>query len=103
MEAVSEQAVLDALATVPDPEVGVDIVNLGLIYRVEIQPERVHIDMTMTTPACPLHEQMQQDVEAAIMGRHPQVKTVEIELVWEPPWNPRMMTAAARQALGWPD
>ena len=103
MDELTEPAILDALSTVPDPEIGIGIVDLGLIYQIEITPERVRIEMTMTTPACPLHAELRQAVQEAILGRFSGVKDVEVELVWEPPWHPLLMSPEARRGLGWPD
>lgn len=102
MQVVTEQAVLDVLATVPDPELGIGIVDLGLIYHLEINGDQIRIEMTMTTPACPLHAHLRQAVEEAIRTRLPEVKAVEVMLVWEPPWHPMLMSVEARRRLGWP-
>ena len=102
MQVVTEQAVLDVLATVPDPELGIDIVDLGLIYHLETRGDQVRIEMTMTTPACPLHAHLRQAIEQAIRTRLPEVKTVDVVLVWEPPWHPMLMSLDARRRLGWP-
>ncbi len=98
---LTQQAVLDALATVPDPEIGLGIVDLGLVYNLQIQDHLVRVEMTMTTPACPLHAQMREAVQQAVLERFPEVKEVRVELVWEPPWSPQLMSSAARHALGW--
>lgn len=102
MEAISEQAVLDALASVPDPELGIGIVDLGLVYHLEIGGDCVRIEMTMTTPACPLHAHLRRAVHEAVLARLPQVRSVEVALVWDPPWHPMLMSPAARSRLGWP-
>ncbi len=96
-----EQAVREALKQVIDPEIGLNIVDLGLVYRVEIDGRRVHVTMTMTTPACPLSAHIEQDARRSIHERCPGTSEVEIKLVWSPPWNPQMMSDEAKQQMGW--
>lgn len=98
--AISED-VLAALRHVVDPEVGIDIVELGLVYEVRRQDGDVHVVMTMTTAACPLGESLTEEVKTAIRQRVPGVTSVSVDLVWEPPWQPSMMSARAREQLGW--
>lgn len=93
--------VLAALRHVIDPEVGIDIVELGLVYEVRRQDGHVHVVMTMTTAACPLGESLTEEVKTAIGQRVPGVTSVSVDLVWEPPWQPSMMSARARERLGW--
>jgi len=92
--------VTKALHYVIDPELGLDVVELGLVYGVEVQGSVVRIDLTMTTPACPLGEHIVQDAEARIRALAG-VSEVEVRLVWDPPWSPERMTASARKTLGW--
>ena len=89
----------DALRQVIDPELGVNIVDLGLVYRIEIDAARVRIVMTMTSPACPLGDYLKGLVDSAIRRRVPDVRDVDIVLEWEPPWDPGMMSAEARRQL----
>lgn len=91
-----------ALAEVIDPEVGIDVVNLGLVYDVRAEGGRVQVRMTMTTPACPLGPYMREEAEAAIRGTCPEVEVVEVWIVLDPPWSPERMTDDARKQLGWP-
>lgn len=89
-----------ALSEVVDPELGIDIVALGLVYGVELDGTDVAVALTMTTAACPLGEQIVRDAEehlSAIEG----VGQVKVALVWEPPWGPDRMSAKARELLGW--
>lgn len=95
-----EVAVYDALRSVIDPEVGIDIVNLGLVYGVEIRGGDVSVTMTMTTSACPLHAYITGQAKEAIERVVPGTGSVEVEMVWDPPWDPEMMSAEARRALG---
>lgn len=97
---VTESAVREALRTVVDPELGVNIVDLGLIYRVEIDGARVRVEMTMTSPACPLRDYIKDLVLTAIAERHAEFEDVEIVIVTEPPWTADMMSDAARRQLG---
>jgi metal-sulfur cluster biosynthetic enzyme len=90
---------LNALHDVLDPELGIDIVDLGLIYRLEVDTEgQVSVDMSMTTPACPLGEHLLHEVEETL-GRVPGVRGTEVRLVWQPPWSPARMSELARRAL----
>ena len=89
-----------ALKNVYDPELGVNVVDLGLIYGVEQRDGAITVDMTMTTQGCPLHESMLQGVGGAL-SIFPGVKRVEVRLVWEPLWTPERISAEGRQALGW--
>lgn len=94
-------ALLDALRDVIDPEVGMNIVDLGLVYGVETAPDRVHVDLTMTTRACPLGESIVAEAEAILRECVPDSVAVEVALVWDPPWSPAMMTDDAREHFGW--
>lgn len=89
-----------ALAGVIDPEVGLDVLALGLVYGIEVDAGSVRVDLTMTTPACPLSETIVADAERAIRGLVPG-RAVEIRLVWDPPWSPERMSERARRMLGW--
>ena len=94
-----EQLVIDALHTVYDPEIPVDIYELGLIYSIDITPEgKVAITMTLTTPACPVAGSMPGQVEK-VVRMIDGVTDVTVDLVWEPTWGPAMMTESARLQL----
>lgn len=102
---LTEDLVRSALKNVYDPEIGLDIVNLGLIYNVEIQDDGklVAVDMTFTTPACPAGPQLLDQVKREVLGLnavYPQLEDVKVNLVWTPFWNPSMMTQEARDELG---
>jgi metal-sulfur cluster biosynthetic enzyme len=101
MSAISEEALLDALRAVDDPEAGMNIVELGLVYGVDATPPRAHVRMTMTSPACPLGDYLSDSVKNALSARFPELKEVEVELVWEPPWTPEKMSEEARNFFGW--
>lgn len=85
-----------ALDEVIDPELGIPITDLGLIYDIGVEADRARVVMTTTTPICPLGSYIQQEIERRLRGH-----TVDVLLVHEPLWSPEMMNAAARTALGW--
>jgi len=93
--------ILDVLATIIDPELGMNIVDLGLIYAVEVQNNDVSILMTMTTAACPVASYLVEQANIVVRNQFPTLKTLDIKLVWEPTWNPLMMSWKAREHLGW--
>ena len=93
--------IVTALKTVYDPEIPADIYELGLIYRVEIKDDRgVDVDMTLTTPNCPAAAELPVMVENAVASV-PGVGPVKVQVVWDPPWEPELMSEAARRQLGW--
>lgn len=96
-----ETAIREALRKVDDPEVGINIVDLGLIYRVDVNGDKVAIEMTMTSPACPMGDMILDDMEAALDRILPPTAFLDILLVWTPPWEPSMMSPAAKARLGW--
>jgi len=98
---MTEEQILETLKEVNDPEIGVNIVDLGLVYKVEIKPEEVYIQLTMTSPACPLHGVITRNIDNILRQTFPDLGPVTIELVWEPPWHPEMMSSTAKQQLGW--
>jgi metal-sulfur cluster biosynthetic enzyme len=98
----NEERVREALRSVDDPEVGMNIVDLGLVYRIDIAPQRVRIELTMTTPACPLGDLISENAHRAMSAALPDGVAVEVALVWDPPWTPDMMSESARQTFGWP-
>ena len=93
-------SILEALRDVLDPELGINVVDLGLVYDVEAHDGDVSVRMTMTTPACPLGESLSAEAEAAIRRKVPGVRSVKVDLVWDPAWNPSMMSGAAKERLG---
>jgi metal-sulfur cluster biosynthetic enzyme len=96
----SEEDVMDALSNVIDPELGLDFVELGLIYGVEVEDGRVHITFTLTTPACPIGPHVSEQIEEFV-GELDGVRLVEPEMVFIPPWSPDMMSEDAKFALGY--
>ena len=94
-------SILAALRGVIDAELGINVVDLGFVYNVAAQDGDVHVQMTMTSPACPLGESLTGEAEAAIRRKVPGVRSVRVDLVWDPPWNPSMMSGPAKEQLGW--
>jgi metal-sulfur cluster biosynthetic enzyme len=94
------RGVLEALRDVIDPEVGLNIVDLGLVYEITRSGDDVTVTMTMTTPACPLGEQIVRDAQARL-ATIDGLGAVSVDLVWEPAWTPDRMSATAKEALGW--
>jgi FeS assembly SUF system protein len=95
-----KQAVIEMLCTVTDPEIPVNIYELGLVYEVEVTGDGdVRVVMTLTTPNCPVAESMPGEVEYKV-GTVPGVREVYVELVWDPPWTPDRMSEAAKLELG---
>lgn len=98
---VTKIACLDALRKVIDPEIGVNIVDVGLIYRVDVSDEAVEVDYTLTSPGCPLAETIKQDIERYV-GEAADGLEVKVDLVWAPPWHIDFMSEEARLELGYP-
>ena len=95
-----ENEIVEALKTVFDPEIPVNIYELGLIYDIDIQAEGVvQVKMTLTSPGCPVAGSLPGEVKDKVAGV-PGVTSVDVELVWDPTWNPSMMSEAARLELG---
>jgi metal-sulfur cluster biosynthetic enzyme len=94
------QTIWSTLATIPDPEFGISLVDLGLIYSVECDERRIHVVMTLTTVTCPsggwMHEGVKAAVEKIADGRE-----VQVDLVFEPAWSPEMLSDSAKRQLGW--
>lgn len=99
--AIEEKALWDALREVYDPEIPVNVVDLGLVYRLEVKDDKlVEVDMTMTAPACPAAPMVLASAKEALL-RVPGVESVSMTLVWQPMWNPDMMSDAAKDELGY--
>jgi len=95
---LTEQLILETLREVIDPEINCNIVDLGLIYGVAIQGSAVTVHMTLTTQGCPMHESIAWGVKMALLNLEG-VETAEVEVVWDPPWHPSMMTEAGRNQI----
>ncbi len=96
---INENDVWNVLKTVIDPEIGLDVVNLGLVYELKISDDRIYVKMTMTTPGCPLTSWILADAENKLRSI-PGVKDVKIDLVWDPPWTVDRISEEARRLLG---
>lgn len=93
--------ITEALRQVYDPELGVNVVDLGLIYTMAVDEQGyVTIEMTLTTPGCPMHESIGEGVGAALQ-EIPGITGSEVRLVWDPQWDPSRLTAEGRRELGW--
>jgi len=98
---ITEEMVYAAIKVVVDPELGINIVDLGLIYSMDIgEDDCINITMTLTTPGCPLHASFAQEIERVLWQSIPDLTGVSVELVWEPPWNPMMISPEGRNFLG---
>lgn len=95
----TEDQIRVALKRVVDPEVGIDIVEMGLIYGIEIG-DSIRITMTLTSPACPTGTLLMEEAQEAAQSVAPGAK-VEVVCVWEPPWEPERMSDKAKKTLGW--
>ena len=98
---IDVEQVRDILRQVIDPEAGKNIVALGLVYRIDVTPDQVQIEMTMTSPACPMGEMILDDVRVALARVLPDTVQRDVYLVWEPPWDPSMMDEATKLHFGW--
>lgn len=103
---LNDDMVRAALRNVYDPEIGLNVVDLGLIYNVDVQDEGkvVQVDMTLTTPACPAGPMIIENAQKEILALrdvHPQLEDAKINLVWTPFWNPSMMSEDAKAELGY--
>ena len=98
--AVEKEQVFDALKQVYDPEIPVDIVNLGLVYDVSIDGDRVAVKMTTTASGCPVGNYIIAQAKRAI-GRLEGVKEIDVELVYDPPWQESMISEEGKRLLGW--
>ena len=97
---VDKEQVFDALKRVYDPEIPVDVVNLGLVYDVLLDGEKVAVKMTTTASGCPVGDYIVKQAKRAI-GRLEGVKEVDVELVYDPPWQESMISEEGRRMLGW--
>ncbi len=100
-ELTLDEQIIHAIRQVYDPEIPVNVYDLGLIYKVERDQEtnKVNVDMTLTSPACPAAQELPLDVKHSV-ERVPGVTGAEVEIVWDPPWGPEQMTEEAKLELG---
>lgn len=98
-QGVSEQAVIDAVSTVYDPEIPVNIYELGLVYAIDIEDDgAIKVEMTLTAPGCPAAQELPDQVRQAILSV-PGVTRCDVDVVWDPPWDPSRMSEEARLAV----
>lgn len=98
---INEKMVLAALKEVIDPELGLNVVDLGLIYDVNLDEEEgVGVFMTLTTPGCPMQAGFAREIEGALKDAFPGLDRVSVHLVWDPPWHPDMISEEGKSALG---
>jgi metal-sulfur cluster biosynthetic enzyme len=95
----TKEEVVDALRGVEDPELGMDIVELGLLYDVEVEGPKVKVIHTLTSMGCPVGPMIQENIDQ-IARSMPEVEDVEVELTWDPPWSPEKMSDDAKFILG---
>jgi metal-sulfur cluster biosynthetic enzyme len=96
---LTDELVLETLRQVIDPELGLNIVDLGLVYRYAFAGGKLNVAMTLTTPGCPMHDSIADGVKNILLTLDG-VTGVEVEVVWDPPWHPSMMSETARQMAG---
>lgn len=89
---------LEALGSVVDPETGLDLVSMGLVYGLDLEPRGVRLRMTLTTPGCPLGPSLVEMAKSALQAAAPG-RAVDVELVWDPPWSPWMLAQEAKERL----
>ncbi|MDA8093164.1 MAG: metal-sulfur cluster assembly factor [Betaproteobacteria bacterium] len=94
---VDTESLFRVLHSVMDPELGMNIVDLGLVYRIDVADDTVTVDLTMTSPACPMGEMIVEDVYAVLRETLPSSLHAIVNLVWSPPWAPSMMSDAAKR------
>jgi metal-sulfur cluster biosynthetic enzyme len=94
-----EKACYEALGTVVDPELGVDVVSLGLIYHLVLEDGLAIVEMTMTSPGCPVADQLLFQAQNELL-KVPGVERAKVNLIWSPPWTPEMMSLEAKMMLG---
>jgi metal-sulfur cluster biosynthetic enzyme len=97
---LTQDDVFNALRQVDDPELGINLVDLGLIYGVDIDAGKVQVEMTLTTPGCPMHSYIARQAWLAVNDL-PGVTETAVRVVWEPRWTPDRLSPAARTQLGW--
>jgi metal-sulfur cluster biosynthetic enzyme len=93
--------IVNALERVVDPEVALNIVDVGLVYGVVVKDNRIDLNVTMTSAACPVTDVIVEDIETQLDRDLPPDMLIHVELVWEPPWTPERMSDQARGFMGW--
>ena len=96
-----EESVRMALSRIDDPEAGMNIVDLGLVYAIEVAADTVRVDVTMTSAACPMADAIVDEVRQTIAAMVRPGTRIDVRLVWDPPWTPDRMSGVAREHFGW--
>lgn len=96
---LNRETMYETLKNIYDPEVGINIVDMGLVYGVDVEANKVSVIMTLTSPGCPAGPQILSQIDSAIKGVEG-VEDVDIQVVWSPPWTPDMLSEEARDQLG---
>ncbi len=99
-EMVTKDEVMNVLKQCYDPEIPINIVDLGLIYGVHVDGKIITVEMTLTAPGCPMHSLIARDVKQKLEAT-PGVEKADVKVVWDPPWNPDMMSEEAKKKLGY--
>jgi metal-sulfur cluster biosynthetic enzyme len=99
MKTAQINAIQNVLCQVIDPEIGCSVVDLGLIYDIAISKSKVTVTMTLTTPGCPMQESMAEGVRSALLSLD-HIEEAVVQVVWDPPWNPQMMSPLGRRHAG---
>jgi FeS assembly SUF system protein len=97
--AVNKEEVLKALRNCYDPEIPINIVDLGLVYGIDVKGDKVHISMTLTARGCPMYSFISENVKEEVK-KVKGVKAVDVEMIWDPPWSPERMSKEAHAQLG---
>ncbi len=98
---ITPEQVRSCLESVIDPELGINIVDLGLVYGIHVGENRIEVDMTLTNPGCPMVGMIAAEVEQAVRTAFEEIDDVEVSLVWDPPWTLECLSEAAKQQLGY--
>ena len=96
-----KEQIRETLKEILDPEIGINIVDLGLVYQIELRPEELYIQITMTSPTCPLSGVITRNMDQVLRKTFPDLGEMTIELVWDPAWSPELMSDTAKKQLGW--
>ena len=100
MKQINKENIIEILQECYDPEIPIDLWNLGLIYNINIEDNDIDITMSLTTPGCTMGQYMADDIKSKLIEQLENVKNVIVEVVFDPPWQPEMMTDEGRKKLG---
>ena len=100
MKQINKENIIEILQECYDPEIPIDLWNLGLIYNISIKDNDIDITMSLTTPGCTMGQYMADDIKSKLIEQLKNVRNVNVEVVFDPPWQPEMMTDEGRKKLG---